>query len=144
MKQWEMKFDEAVKAELIDGLDMLEDEELYLSDIVGKILETDMSNGCMFCCEDEKNFIINNWDKVGEMFDYLDKQGAGIPNLFYDSGAFVLHMFYRGLQDLLDKSGFVNQGWDNEKVCLDRKMINLILDEVGIEREFEKEQDLER
>ena len=69
MNQWKMKYDEAVKAELIDGLDSLEDEEVYACNIVDRIMEVDMGNGCMFCRENEKTFIINNWEKAGDVLD---------------------------------------------------------------------------
>ena len=140
MKQWEMKFDKAIEVELIDGLDSLEDEEVYACEIVDKIMEVDIGNGCMFCREDEKTFIINNWEKAGDIFDYLNSVGVEIPNPFYESGSFVVQMFYKGLQDLLDKSDFIIENWDDEKVCLDRETIDLILEEVGIEREIEIEQ----
>ena len=52
---------------------------------------------------------------------------------------------FRRLQDKtqvfpLDKSDFIRENWDDEKVCLDRETIDLILEEVGIEREIEIEQ----
>lgn len=144
MNQWDMKYDEAVKAELIDGLNNLEDEEVYISEIIDKIMEVDMRNGCMFCKESEKTFIINNWEKAGDTFNYLNDIGLESPNPFYESGSFVIQMFYMGLQNLLDKSDFVMQNWGNEKICLNRETIDLILNEVEMEPELEAEQDMER
>lgn len=144
MNQWKMKYDEAVKAELIDGLDSLEDEEVYACNIVDRIMEVDMGNGCMFCRENEKTFIINNWEKAGDVFDYLSGQGVEVPNPFYESGSFVLQMFYKGLQDLLYESDFIRENWDDEKICLDRETIDLILEEAGIEVEMGQTKEMER
>ena len=55
-----------------------------------------------------------------------------------------MQMFYKGLQDLLYESDFIRENWDDEKICLDRETIDLILEEAGIEVEMGQTKEMER
>ena len=115
-----------------------EDRSAYACDLGCDLTEEINCNGtATFNTYLAKEYIRFWWDEAGDVIEYQKfNYGKILWNPFEDPEAFHVCMIIEGVRTLLARCPFIDEHW-NEKITLDRKTINKIIQEIRAQDRIE-------
>lgn len=115
---------------------------VYGADLAYKLFECENVDGTVtYNSYEARDFIKEHWDDAGEISEYLTTELGLNINPFGEPEKFHVCMLLEGASDVISRSGFVNEHW-NEEMEIDMQSIECIKSDLGIDTDMEGISDL--